>query len=411
MIQSTYSCQYFEKILESLGYKEEENICDFWFKNIDAVSNKIDQQMKQHMDRLGLEIRWKSAMGLVCNEAVRQYLHEKQKQHCIGHQGRVNKGIYFSLAEFDFSQFDFQYDNKSVSLVDFVNQFPTSKVGGLADFRGINLAKISLNNAEISNVSFGYGDFKGSYLSQLTLFNASFVEADLRDSFVISLAFDDKSSMFNADLSGAFINGLHGVNNPSVAFSFKYEPVSAFYLIGALLLVLFAGREPYFLDEAGKGSRFLRNTGKHTKFLANDVSAMTAPDNKMLRRYIDWFQYVFSSLASLRSQSSWDKLCFSISIIASKAWSSGWPLAVSGLVINLLFAVGYYLLNPSIKGLDDNFFLAFYYSIVTFTTLGYGDITPLGGLAQLLVMIEVVLGYVTLGVFVYLLSQKISDKF
>ncbi len=411
MILSTYSSQYFEKILESLGYNEEGNICDFWFKNIDAVSNKIDQPMKQHMDGFGLEVRWKSPMGLACNEAVRQYLHEKQKQHNIGHQARVNKGIYFSLAEIDFSQFDFQYDNESVSLVDYVNQFPTSKVGGMADLRGINLEKISLSNSVISNVNFAYGNFNKSHLSQLTLRNVNFVSTDMRNSFVFNLAFDDKSGMRNADLRGAFINILRGVNNASVAFSFKYEPVSAFYLIGALFAVLFAGREPYFLDKAGKGSRHLRNTGKHTKFLANDVSAMTAPDSKVLRRYIDWFQYVFSNLASLRSQSIKEKIFFSLAIVTTKAWSSYVSLAVTGLIINLLFALIFYFNHSNFDGLNENYFSAFYYSVVTFTTLGYGDITPQGGWAQLLVIVEVVFGYVTLGVFVYLLSRKVSDKF
>ena len=177
------------------------------------------------------------------------------------------------------------------------------------------------------------------------------------------------------------------------------------------MLVLFAGREPYFLDKAGEGSRLLRNAGKHTKFLANDVSALTVPDNKMLRRYIDWYQYVFTNLASLRRQSIKDKLFFSLAIVTTKAWSSYWSLAVTGLVINLLFALMFYFYHTNFNGLDENYFSAFYYSVVTFTTLGYGDITPQGGWARLLVMLEVVLGYVTLGVFVYLLSRKVGDKF
>lgn len=292
-----YSYRYFEKILESLGYKEEENICDFWFENIDAVSSKIDQQMKQHMDRFGLEIRWKSAMGLACNEAVRQYLHEEQKQHSIGHQARVNKGIYFSLAEFDFSQFHFRYDNKSLTLDEFVNRFPTSKFTGISDLRGINLAKRSINNALISNANFAYANFKGSHLSQLRLRNVNFVSADLSDSFIGNVTLDGKSGIPCADLNGAFVNTLRGVNDTSVAYPFRYKPVSTFYLIGALIRSLFTDCNVCF----DKGE-------KHTKFLANDVSALTAPDTKMLRRYIDWYQYVFSNFASLRSQPINNKL-------------------------------------------------------------------------------------------------------
>lgn len=86
-------------------------------------------------------------------------------------------------------------------------------------------------------------------------------------------------------------------------------------------------------------------------------------------------------------------------------------LAVTGFVINLIFASMFYFNHSYFNGLDENFFSAFYYSVVTFTTLGYGDITPQGGWARLWVVLEVVLGYVTLGVFVYLLSRKVGDKF
>jgi len=406
-----YSYRYFEKTLKSLGYKGEGNICDFWFDHIDAVSNKVNQQMKTHMDTFGLEIRWKSLIGIVCNEAVRQYLNEKQKELWGMQQAAGPSGSLGLLVNIDFCQFHFLYDNKSVSLNEFVNQFPTSKFTGLSDLRGINLATLSLQNAVLNNVTFAYANFKGSHLFQLTLRNVYLISADLRNSFVINLTFDDKSSLRNADLRGAFVNTLRGVNDISVALPFRYEPVSALYLIGALVFVLFAGREPYFFDKAGKGTRFLRNVGKHTKFLANDVSALTAPDNKMLRRYIDWYQYVFPKLASLRTQSIKDKLFFSLSIVTTKAWSSYVSLAVTGLVINLIFAVIFYVNYLSFEGLNQNFFSAFYYSVVTFTTLGYGDIFPKGGWAQLLVIVEVVLGYVTLGVFVYLLSRKVGDKF
>ncbi len=397
-----YSHHYFEKTLESLGYKGEENICDFWFDHIDVVSNKVNPQMKTHMDRFGLEIRWKSPIGLACNEAVRQYLNEKQREHFAVLQGAVLDRGPFPLADIDFSQFLFSYDNKSVSLDEFVSRFPTSKITGWEDMRGINLSKITLENALISNAGFAYANFKGSHLFQLTLRNVNLVSADLSDSFVGNVTLGGKSGIPGADLRGAFINLLRGVNDTSVAYPFRYEPVSAFFLIGALIRLFFT---------SGENTRFLHFAGKHTKFLANDVSALTAPDNKMLRRYIDWYQYVFVNIASIRHQSIPDKIFFSLSIVTTKAWSSYVCLAVTGLVINLIFAAIFYVNHRSFEGLNHNLFSAFYYSVVTFTTLGYGDIFPKGGWAQLSVIVEVVLGYVTLGVFVYLLSRKVGDKF
>ena len=58
------------------------------------------------------------------------------------------------------------------------------------------------------------------------------------------------------------------------------------------------------------------------------------------------------------------------------------------------------------------FFTAFYYSIVTFTTLGFGDVTPKPAEAylQFLVTIEVILGYVMLGGLISILSTKLARR-
>lgn len=52
---------------------------------------------------------------------------------------------------------------------------------------------------------------------------------------------------------------------------------------------------------------------------------------------------------------------------------------------------------------------ALYFSVVTWTTLGYGDIQPLGW-ARLAATIEAMLGYVYLGVFVGLLFKLVIEK-
>ena len=59
-------------------------------------------------------------------------------------------------------------------------------------------------------------------------------------------------------------------------------------------------------------------------------------------------------------------------------------------------------------GINGSFLSALYFSIVTFTTLGYGDIRPVAPFGQLLVIIEVLIGYICLGIFVFLLSRKVN---
>lgn len=54
---------------------------------------------------------------------------------------------------------------------------------------------------------------------------------------------------------------------------------------------------------------------------------------------------------------------------------------------------------------------AMYFSVVTITTLGYGDITPNSAVSKLLVMVESILGVLFLAIMVGLvIAASISDK-
>lgn len=55
-------------------------------------------------------------------------------------------------------------------------------------------------------------------------------------------------------------------------------------------------------------------------------------------------------------------------------------------------------------------FTPYYYSVVIFTTLGLGDISPHGTGGQLAVVCEVVLGYVTLGLLLSILGNKVARR-
>jgi len=52
----------------------------------------------------------------------------------------------------------------------------------------------------------------------------------------------------------------------------------------------------------------------------------------------------------------------------------------------------------------------FYFSAVTITTLGYGDITPVTSLARLLVSIEAITGVVLVGFFLNAVARKLSNS-
>lgn len=66
------------------------------------------------------------------------------------------------------------------------------------------------------------------------------------------------------------------------------------------------------------------------------------------------------------------------------------------------------LLSPSINIVSvNNWYTPFYFSIVTFTTLGFGDVTPLNLAAQLWISLEVIIGYIMLGGLITIFTRKL----
>jgi len=55
---------------------------------------------------------------------------------------------------------------------------------------------------------------------------------------------------------------------------------------------------------------------------------------------------------------------------------------------------------------NENYWRMFYFSAVTITTVGYGDIVPITNLARILISIEAILGVVLIGLFLNSLSKR-----
>ncbi len=82
------------------------------------------------------------------------------------------------------------------------------------------------------------------------------------------------------------------------------------------------------------------------------------------------------------------------------------------LKVIILSAVGYYFSMSGFKdgvGKYEGFLDALYFSIVTITTLGYGEITPDTGLAKLFVSFEVLFGLLVIGLFLNAIANSIKD--
>lgn len=79
------------------------------------------------------------------------------------------------------------------------------------------------------------------------------------------------------------------------------------------------------------------------------------------------------------------------------------------LFVILVFAFIYCANSASIKGVD-GFGSALYFSIVTITTLGYGEMFPKDGFARTMVCLEVLAGVVFVGVFLNSIAQAQAQR-
>ena len=79
------------------------------------------------------------------------------------------------------------------------------------------------------------------------------------------------------------------------------------------------------------------------------------------------------------------------------------------MIIAMIYAVAYTQVSIDFGDYETSF-SPIYYSVVTFTTLGYGDVLPGSTTAQLLAVSEVILGYFSLGGMMSILSDKIARR-
>lgn len=91
------------------------------------------------------------------------------------------------------------------------------------------------------------------------------------------------------------------------------------------------------------------------------------------------------------------------------------PLAYGVIYLaNILtFSLVYtFIFASDFKGISINYVQALYFSVITVTTLGFGDLTPRLDAAQLLIAViaQVVLGVLTIGLFLNSISHKLSER-
>ena len=377
--------------LKKNGYSEQKNIADYWFSNSEECKRIIDSKFphRNHSPIFELQVRWRSPLGEACVEALKKYIEQLKPQSTI-----------------DFNDFTFDFDGQNYSIKKVVSSFHTSHIEGWQDLRGIPLNGINLTDCILTDIDFSNASFTGANFHQLELINCNFIDANFDHSKFVAIEHKQKTQLGGISLRGAFIDGVE-LSDEVVNSRMRFSEIGYFELI------------KYLLETWRWKKTSVKSHVKWTKFKSINVHGLNNPVLRHQAEYIAWFQCLFDNFDKYDQLTFWEKISFSSSIVFTKDWSSVNVLGFYCILINLIFTILYiapfsYFKNLSgncIKGWSDDWVEMFYFSVVTFTTLGYGDLIPCNDIGRIIVILEVLVGYIALGAFLIIWGKKVSQKY
>lgn len=333
--------------------------------------------------------------------------------------------------------------------------FDTARFSNRAQFNSANFrGESSFNGADFS----GYADFNSVIFRGISSFNsakflgvadydfASFRETASFDSAV----FTERASFANASVNqpasfanidfkeNTVLNGLWNeviLRMASVLLRFAFPVFLFAFMILSQIEREKQRRNGYPEMEFSRfansytRSREVINawlTARQAKvtdfYNLSTYTVMDSSSNPYLRRYIEDEQW----LKSWRNRGGWWKKFLFFFWEASSHCGRSFSLwLVWAVALVLGFAILYnFVFGPNetitltiAKSLEarnlptkPDFWAYIYFSVVTFTTLGFGDIVPLTGWARFAVWTEVAFGYYMLGVFLTIITNRFARQ-
>ena len=278
---------------------------------------------------------------------------------------------------FDFSDLNLQgssFSQAKLSRCGFIgtNLSNADLIGAVfnrCDFVGADLTRANLTKASFTHSSFSYADLHGVCL----------VEAVFRDTDLMG-AMMWHANLWNTDISGAAHLKMKNFHHPAKPENIQRARLSEVDPLVAL--ESYRNVKHYFY---GKG-------------LVEDASWAAYRELTMERKYFyrsKDIRYIPSLLMDLLSGYT----------------EKPNRVIVSSLGIILLFGLFYYLVNAVRPTIDANMVMSFwdniYFSFITFTTVGYGDIVPKPLLwVRLFVCIEAFSGPFMAGLYIFTLTRR-----
>ena len=309
----------------------------------------------------------------------------------------------------------------------------------MLDLRGARLVDRDLAGLDLSGA-----DLRGADLSRADLRGARLFRANLRGAVLFRARLDD------ADLTGADLRGanLEGASAQRAGFgrarlvgagAIEADLQGATLTLGELAGADFRGadlrgarvrdadlrRADFTRADMRRtecnGSRVLETCFdgtdlraahlkqlegyKRASWIGADVREVDFAGAYMTRRFIMDQNY----LAEFRRQGRLHRAVYALWWATSDCGRSMLRWSLCTLALALVFALAFTTVAIDYGG-HHTWYSPFYFSVVTLTTLGFGDVLPASVPAQIVVTAEVTIGYMMLGGLISILSNKLARR-
>ena len=271
-------------------------------------------------------------------------------------------------------------------------------------FNGAILRDAVLARAQLDQAQFLGADLTGADLSEVVGDNAVFGRANLNEASLFSASLDDATfahaDLTNADLRAAQLERARLREAKLIGTDLTRARIPEADLTRANL------DRAVLRDVDMRRSRMKSVTGySTTDWIGVDVLDVDYAGAYMVRRTIMDQNYLYE----FRHKNRLNGMIYQIWWITSDCGRSFVRWATWTFALAILFALVYTRLDMD-YGPYESVLSPLYYSVVTMTTLGFGDALPASPVAQVFSMAEVVIGHVMLGGMLSIFATKMGRR-
>lgn len=284
------------------------------------------------------------------------------------------------------------------------------------DMENINFENVNLEGADLTEACLIGANLKHANLTDAQLIKTNFQGADLADAQLVGAAAEGailsnanfkRANLMHADLEQALMISTVFVDSELSAVNFHnsypvYADISGAKLINANFRGAVVNNIKYDPKRLECSNIVLDGCHGSQGFIsAARSNAYVAEVKERLDPRMFWLWWITSDCgrSPLRFAGSvlFFAAFFGIAYANYEVW--GWlPDSIKWLLD---------FINPEFgTRIDKTWFSPYYFSIVSLTTLGFGDITPQNAAGELWLTLEVLIGYVMLGILVTFFTQK-----